>query len=234
MTKSYNQRLFGNPFRKLIHNGRFYWLRKVIKKYFPNYNTVIELGCHDARSLIFLPYPPTEYIGLDADWEGGLQKASDFYKEIEEYKFFKIEKVNEFPEFKKKFDLVICLETLEHLPDNDLEEYVLKLYSLMNNYLFISIPNEIGFIFILKFFIKRVFNMQPDDYTFMEIVNQYLGRVNKVNRDNHKGFSWVKIVKILKRDFQIISMEGIPFSLLPLSLNIGIGIVLKKKDINIF
>ena len=76
--------------------------------------------------------------------------------------------------------------------------------------------------------------MQPDDYTFMEIVNQYLGRVNKVNRDNHKGFSWVKIVKILRRDFQIISMEGIPFSLLPLSLNIGIGIVLKKKDINIF
>lgn len=95
--------------------------------------------------------------------------------------------------------------------------------------MFISVPNEIGLIFILKFLFKRFFNMQPDQYTFMEIINQCLGRVKKVNRNNHKGFSWIELIKILKKDFQIVSLEGIPFAFLPKSLNIGIGIVLKNK-----
>ena len=229
MKNSYNHRLFDYPLRKRIHLSRFYWLRKVCKKFSPNYKDVIELGCHDARSLLFLPHPPLKYCGLDADWEGGLKRAKNIFKEIDQYEFKKIKKLKDLHKVKERFDIVICLETLEHLPPNELNEYLLKLSSLMKNYLFISIPNEIGFVFLLKIFIKKFFNMQPDNYSFMEIINQFFGRVKKVNRDNHKGFSWLELMKILKNYFQIVSLEGIPFAFLPRSLNFGIGIVLKKK-----
>ena len=63
--------------------------------------------------------------------------------------------------------------------------------------------------------------MQPDNYSFMEIINQFIGRVKKVNRNNHKGFSWLELIKILKKYFHIISLEGIPFTYLPKSLNFG-------------
>ncbi len=229
MNQSYNQRLFRNPIRKRIHMARFHWLKKVSQRYMPNYINVFELGCHDAKSIIFLPYPPIEYLGLDADWEGGLKKAKYIYEEIKEYKFLKVQKIDEFPSINKKFDLVICLETLEHLPENELKDYIFKLSSLMSNYLFITVPNEIGFVFIVKLFLKRFFNMHPDKYTFMEMINQFFGRVKKVKRYNHKGFSWLELLKILKNEFQIVSLEGIPFSFLPKSFNFGVGIVLKKK-----
>lgn len=229
MKNSYNQRLFDNPLRKIIHLARFYWLRKVCKKFSPNYINVLELGCHDARSLIFLPHPPLKYLGLDADWEGGLKRAKKIYDDIEQYDFIKIKKLKDLNKVKESFDIVICLETLEHLPHDELNEYLLKLSFLMKNYLFISVPNEIGIIFLLKFFFKKCFKMQPDNYSFMEIINQFIGRVKKVNRNNHKGFSWLELIKILKKYFHIISLEGIPFTYLPKSLNFGIGIVLKKK-----
>ena len=106
--------------------------------------------------------------------------AKFLYKGIEQYKFLKVKKLKDFTSINKKYDLVICMETLEHLPPDELEAYLLKISSLMNNYLFISIPNEIGLVFLLKFFVKKLFNLEPDNYKFIELINQFIGRVEKV------------------------------------------------------
>ena len=106
------------------------------------------------KVIIFLPYLPIEYIGLDADWEGGLNIAKKKFKKIDQYKFIKTKNIKDFPILINKFDLVICLETLEHLPPDDLERYLLKLSSLMKEYFILTVPNEIGFIFLIKYLIK--------------------------------------------------------------------------------
>ena len=230
MKSSYNDRLFNNPFRRKIHLARFHWLKKIIQIYCPKYLTIFELGCHDSKSLLFLPYLPLEYLGVDADWEGGLNIAKKKYKEIDEYKFLKSKNIQDFPILKNKFDLVICLETLEHLPPEDLERYLLKLSNLIKEYFIITVPNEIGFIFLIKYLIKLILNLNPDKYSILEIYYQFIGKVEEVKRNNHKGFSWLKLVEILEKHFEIVKIEGIPFSFFPKFLNFGIGIILKNKN----
>lgn len=230
MKSSYNHRLFNNPFRRKIHLARFYWLKRVIQIYCPNYLSIFEFGCNDSKSLLFLPYLPLKYLGLDADWEGGLNIAKKKYKAIEDYKFLKTKNIKDFPILKSKFDLVICLETLEHLPPHDLERYLLNLSSLMKGYFIITVRNEIGFIFLIKYLFKILFNLDPDNYSTLEIYYQFIGKVEEVKRTNHKGFSWLELVKILEMHFEIVKIEGIPFSYLPKFLNFGIGIILKNKN----
>jgi len=95
MKSSYNNRLFNNPIRRKIHLARFHWLKKVTQIYYPNYLSIFEFGCHDSKSLLFLPYLPLEYLGLDADWEGGLNIAKKKFKKIDEYKFLKTKNIKE-------------------------------------------------------------------------------------------------------------------------------------------
>ena len=72
--------------------------------------------------------------------------------------------------------------------------------------------------------------MDPDKYSTLEIYYQFIGKVEEVKRNNHKGFSWLKLVKILEKHFEIVKIECIPFSYLPKFLNFGIGIILKNKN----
>ena len=40
-----------------------------------NYDTVLELGCHDGKVIEFLPKMPSIYKGYDANWENGIELA---------------------------------------------------------------------------------------------------------------------------------------------------------------
>ena len=229
MHKNYNERLFKSPFRSKFHFARFKWLNKKILRYFPEYKSIIELGCHDAKTINLLTYPPIRYLGLDANWEKGIEIASEKYSYFQNYEFKIIKNTKKLKEINEKFDIAICLETLEHLPPEDLENYLNFLSNRFNNYLFISIPNEIGLFFVLKYLLKILFNMKSENYTFWEFLNQSIGRVDKVKRQQHKGFNWKLLINQLKNEFEIVEIKGIPFSKLPISCNFGIGIVLKNK-----
>ena len=72
----YNKRLFNtSSLRGKIHTARFRWLVECIERYSPKFETVLELGCFDGKSIEFLPHAPKYYEGWDANWEGGLDIA---------------------------------------------------------------------------------------------------------------------------------------------------------------
>ena len=229
MKKNYNERLFKNPLRSKFHFARFNWLNKKIAKYFPEYESIFELGCHDAKTINLLNYPPLRYLGLDANWEKGIEIAMEKYSFYDNYDFKIVKNKNQLKSINEKFEIAICLETIEHLPPEDLEHYLIFLSSIFKNYLFISIPNEIGLFFIIKYLIKKLFNIKGENYTFWELVNQSIGRVSRVKRQQHKGFNWKLLINQLRKHYEIVEISGIPFSKLPYSFNFGIGITLKNK-----
>jgi len=223
---SYNERLFKKGFRKSIHLARFKWLKKKCNEYDVCCDTVVELGCFDARSIDYLPKLPSMYFGFDAGWEDGIKDAVEKYKN---YSFL----ISSSPDDIKKIknaSLVLSLETLEHIEPDLLEAYFSVMRDVMANdaYFIITVPNEKGIIFLLKYILKILYYGGVTNYSFKEIVAATTGRMAFVERNNHKGFDWQAMAKKLKIYFKVIKIEGIQADWLPPSLNVNIGIICSK------
>lgn len=233
MKKGYNQRLFNNKtLRGQIHLARYYWLQACISKYAPDSTTWLELGCFDGKAINYLPQPITYYEGYDANWEGGLDMAIDGFMSYKNLNFRLCKKIEDFNPQPSSFDCSICMETLEHLHSNEVENYILILAKATQKYCFVSVPNEKGIVLLLKYLIKTFgYRDNSMSYNFKELLLGLLGKVNRIKREEygHKGFDYAVLIKQLQLYFKVIKVEGIPFHWLPKQLNFTIGIILEKK-----
>jgi hypothetical protein len=189
---------------------------------------IVELGCFNGRLVRYLPVGFDSYTGFDANWEGGLDDAIEYFDD----KRLKFLECNSAEDFKCKTgcNVFVSLETLEHLPEKVLDGYLEALEECLDEdcKLLITVPNEIGLIFAIKYLIKRFVMKTPKRYSFYEYWNQIIGRSNFVKRDEHKGFNWRFLARKLSTKFQIVAIEGVQTKLLPTQLNFSVGIVLKK------
>lgn len=228
--ENYNQRLFKSGIRKWLHTSRFRFVSKALETIDLDSLKITELGCFDGKLLDFIPIKRIEkYQGYDADWEGGLSAAKkrDWPEKIE---FTKCKDSNDFLP-SKDFNLFISLETLEHIDEEILDAYLQKVSEQIskNGYLLITVPNEIGPVFLLKFFLKRILHGKGYTYTFQELFWQMLGITSKVERNEHKGFSYKELKILLDRYFSIESSKGLPFKFLPKILNFSVSFIYRPK-----
>ncbi len=212
LRSSYNERLFSGGARKWLHEMRFKWLREQTRNL---EGSVFELGCFDARSLQYLAFKPTRYLGVDAGWEGGIDEAKKRYPEFE----FRRSSTLFSPG--QKFDLAVALETLEHLPRQELPGYV-DMLSLTAPVLLATVPVEIGPVFLGKYLVKLGLG-RSEPYRPAEVLFSTLGMTSRVEQDQHKGFSYRFLVELLRSSYRHVTVTGLPFSAAPLlSFTIGI------------
>ena len=227
--EDYNQRLFSGNWRSRIHLSRFYWLVDQMRWLRLNRVTIIELGCYDGKTVGFLDCAPEAYLGLDANWEGGLDSGKVKWKDFANIELRHCRKPEDIPAPQKPYDIGICMETLEHLPPDLVDPYLFKLSQVIEGYLFITVPIERGFMFLLKHCLKKILGMKDDTFSKMEFINSVIGRLDKVKRGEHKGFDDRALVKQVERYFNIVSVSGV-FPGLPIrSLNLTIGIIAKSR-----
>ena len=116
------------------------------------------------------------------------------------------------------------MDTLEHLPPSDLPEYVDLLSRAARAHVLVTVPNEKGIAFAVKYLFRSVLGGN-DPYTFREAVDATLCRMDRIARHEHKGFDYAEVVALLGRRLAIESIAGIPFTGLPPVLNASVGIV---------
>lgn len=225
----YNERLFGGGFRKWLHEARFLWLQRMCHTMNLNTESVLELGCYDARSIHFLPPKPKRYYGFDANWEGGLDLARTTYGNEEQYKFVAATKPEDLEVSGEKVSLALSLETLEHIPPELVDGYLRRISGLLDGVFIVTVPNEKGLLFLAKYLVKRLVAGGADEYTFAEVLNATLGRMERVDRAEHKGFDWEKLLIELKKYFDVEKVQGIQFPWVPLCCNAQIGFVLRSR-----
>lgn len=230
-TKSYNERLFSGGIRTFFHAARFRWLFHSMQKLNLKQGTVVELGCFDGKTLSYMPFTPSAYVGYDANWEGGLDLGKQQWAHQPNFQFNYCDTLTAFNPEQKVFDYSIAMETLEHLKLAELEAYVQQLASATTAYCFVSVPNEMGLIFLLKHLTKKLFLAVDEPYTAKELWYALFGKLNKVKRleEGHKGFDFRQLINLLQQYFEVKSITGIPFTWLPIVCNFSVGIVLKKK-----
>ena len=75
---------------------------------------------------------------------------------------------------------------------------------------------EKGPVFPAKHLAKSAATSLSDDecrsYTAAEVFNATIGRVDRVERDGHKGFDYAWLAERIARRFTIIRYEGFPLS----------------------
>ncbi len=228
---SYNERLFSGGLRGRLHNARYIWVAENIKKYHCDYENVLEIGCFDGKVIDFLERKPKYYLGLDANWEGGLDIANKKWTRFSNYKFRKCVSPEQMQTKDDEFDITISMETLEHVPPELVSPYLKKISQTTKEYFFVTVPNEIGIVFFFKYIAKKLFG-NAQSYTLSEIFFATLGMTEKVKRNEHKGFHYGKLINQISNYFDIIEVSGHPLKIAPPFLNFGIGVVARKKSLN--
>jgi hypothetical protein len=217
--KGYDDRLFSGGLREKIHLQRFEWLRLQTKGLS---GSLIEIGCFNARSLQYISFVPDKYLGLDAGWEGGLDEAQTKYPQ------YSFKKSTDPMDIDGNWSVSIALETLEHIPRPEILENYIKNLSLKSKLIIATVPNEIGIIFIIKYMYKLFVYKDKGKYSFLELLNQFFGMSHLVRQDEHHGFDYRSLIKIMDKYFFIDKIEGINNNL-PIFLNTQIGIVARSK-----
>ena len=224
-TKSYNERLFeGNSIRSFLHNARFHWFRNKLSSLSLPEVKMIELGCFDGRLLQFCPRPPAIYEGFDAGWEGGLNVARDKFEGHPNWHFSEATEPKHLGHLaSSSFNVGAAMETLEHIPPPLLSSYIKELSRLIRGHFLITVPNEKGAIFLAKYTTKLALKSNQK-YTSKELINATIGRLDRVERDDHKGFDYSKLIDQVKVHFDIKSVEPLPFGSFPMWTGFTIGI----------
>ncbi len=218
--------------RARLRQLRFEWVRAQLNLPEDSY-TLFELGCFNCKSLNYIP-KPSAYLGADAGWEGGLNDAQMTYVRKPWVELVMARTVHELMPFAhRRFDYSIALETLEHIPDPILHGYLAFMAGVTKQKLYITVPVEIGPMFLIKHLLKHVVSGCADaeshSYTLSEIYWATRGRADKVKRYEHKGFDYRHLITLLEHYFVIERVEGIPFKRFPM-LSPQVGIVARPKS----
>ena len=223
---SYNERLFSGGFRGWLHSARFLWLRDTMNAMRIHPQSVLELGCYDGKVLDYLPTKPKRYEGFDANVENGLELAAVRWKAYPQYRFHLCNRADEMSAT-GMFDIAVAMETLEHIRDDLLDDYLATISRHLTGYFFVTVPNEYGAVFLARWMGKRLLTRDPHRYSAADVANHALGRIHKVRHDtSHKGFDYRSLVKRMERHFDIVRVSGIPFG--PPQLAFNVGIIAKK------
>jgi hypothetical protein len=226
----YNERLFRSGLRRRFHMARFAWVTRMVRRHGIPCDAVLEIGCFDGRLLDHLPCRPVRYAGFDANWEGGLDDARRRFGAAPEWRFTEARRAEDMglgPG--ERFDLAVSLETLEHVPPAEVEPYLRTVAEHLDGHFLITVPNEIGPVFLFKWLVRVAKSPSRGRHGFREIVWATLGLARRIPRHEHKGFDYRHLVAQVNRHFDVISVTGHPFGILPAWLCPGIGIVARSR-----
>jgi SAM-dependent methyltransferase len=111
-------------------------IKKIINKISPK--TILDFGCGDGKLIYELKNKNIKLTGIDIS-----KKAISFAKLFSPEEKFIVENLSDF-KTEEKFDLVTSVETLEHIPPEQLKNIIKNLSRVLkeNGYLIITVPSK--------------------------------------------------------------------------------------------
>lgn len=117
------------------------WLLREFPHLFQDAYRVLDVGCDKGQLARFLPEHST-YTGVDMSQEADINLDLDSGKRL--------------PISDKSYDLVLCLETLEHL--EQVHFMLDELFRVSSKYIFITLPNPLSRVFFSYYLGKKFTN----------------------------------------------------------------------------
>ncbi|HZC46936.1 MAG TPA: methyltransferase domain-containing protein [Candidatus Acidoferrum sp.] len=228
---TYNDRLFhGNRARRFLHERRFWWLVDRLQRLKIGRADIIEIGCYDGKTVSYLErsgIAVNRYVGYEADDEVAIP-AQELWVNRAEISIVRSKSPTDIDE-SAKFDVGICMETLEHLPDELVDSYLEVLARIVRGPVFFTIPVERGAMLVAKQLGYRIFGMYGERLSWRDIVAGALSQTDRIPRHEHRGFDDRQMVERIARYFRVEESGGLFVPYLT-TLNFTVGVIGDPKS----
>lgn len=133
----------------------------------------------------------------------------------------------------KRADIVVALETLEHIPEHDVVR-IIEAVAAANPRLFVcSVPVEIGPAVWLKNVGSLITGyVRHKEYSWPETFWAGLYQLDKLppHGTGHKGFDWRWLAQTIRHNFQIREIRKLPFRMLPAAVAFSVFILAEPRE----
>lgn len=226
MPDTYNDRLFnGNRARRFLHERRFLWLTDRLRRLNIRRADVIEIGCYDAKTISYLERSGivvNRYIGYEAD-DDIFDWVKAQWAARSEVAIVKSKSPSDI-DLSATFDVGICMETIEHLPDEHVDGYLQLLARVVRGPVFFTIPVERGAMLVAKQLGYRALGKYGHRLSWRDLLAGALSQTDRIPRYEHAGFDDRRMVERIARYFDVTESGGlfVPYFI---TLNFTVGVV---------
>ncbi len=180
---------------------------------------ILEIGAaHGKLYGLLSALIPLDYVGVELD-QGFCEAAWKKYGERENFRLIHGSCMDDAVyEGVHDIDVVIALETLEHMPEHDVVRLVERIAEMAPPYFICSVPVEVG----PSIWFKNVGSfltgyVRHREYTWSQTLWAGLDRLDKLpaHGTGHRGFDWRWLAQTIRHNFTIQKMARFPVDLLP-------------------
>ena len=202
-----------NFITRFLHGRRYHHLQGFTREKFGADIKVLDIGCGPGGAYNALnENHNVDYYGVDVR-EDFIAVANERYADAK----FEVQDVTN-PEFDfGGYDLIIALETFEHIPEGKLVRVVEKIAAAKPKYLLCSVPIEIGPSVAIKNFGAKLMGYDRSSGDFRQTINAAFWRLNSIPAHGtaHLGFNWFWLEQTLRHSLVIHESRSLPFSWIP-------------------
>ncbi len=193
---------------------------------------IIDIGCGPAKAFQVLSDLGIdfEYKGIELH-EGFCEVALSRYLKKRNFSIVCDSVENQFDKFEDA-DLIIGLESFEHIPEWLVVRTIEAIAKSSFKYLYITVPNEVG----PAIFVKNVGSLSMGyrrykEYSWAETFYASIYELDKFGRHTtgHKGFDWRWLAQTLRQNVKIVKKTTSPIRLVPKFISPSIGFICIKS-----
>jgi len=192
---------------------------------------VVEIGCAHAKLFPLLNERfEIDYTGIEVALHS-LETARQRYSGYPNFRIIHDSAANALAELSDA-DIIIALETFEHIPEHDVVRIIESIATIRPTYLVCSVPVEIG----PSIWLKNIGSLltgyvRHKDYRWSETFWAGLYQLDKLppHGTKHKGFDWRWLAQTVRHNMKIRACKKFPFGFLPAAFAFSIFIVAEPR-----
>ncbi len=193
---------------------------------------VVEIGCAHAKLFSILDERfRIDYVGIEPNSDF-VEMARERYGHKENFSIIH-DSAMTVPNEVLQADVIVALETLEHIPEGDVVRLVEKIALARPVQFVCSVPVEIGpAIWVKNIGSLLMGYMRHKEYSWYETFWAGVYQLDKLSQHGtgHKGFDWRWLAQTIRHNMRIRELKKSPLPLLPAGISTSVFIVAEPRQ----